>query len=483
MILEKGKARLFLEGNPIVYGGAIASVVGDPEVGEEVIVKDNHGNVFARGFFNPHSQYRVRIMSRIGDPEFKSSAAELIQARISQAVRLRSALGLPSAATNVYRLINGEGDRLGGLIIDVLGSTVVIQSSALWVEMNAEAIKAAVSDCLDVENTGMKVLWRRSDSRLEQDGYAKKNVTNVFHDVFQKNAPSVTPKETVTNTNIFPLFPGSKSGTKMVEIPAHVPGGQGEEEEEEEEESGEAEAVEDTREVVVENGVKYWSDPVSGQKTGFYCDQRENRQIIRQVSGGKTVLDTYCYTGGFTLNAIQGGAVHVTSVDSSGVALAALQGNLRLNKVAPGLVEAVQGDAVEVMKALIREKRLFDVVICDPPKLAPKRTDVNRASNKYQKINELAMALVKPGGLLLTCTCSAAMSQPQPPYDKGERGRGRGTMPPPGVAPFTQMLNKAAGASKKHLTVLASSGAAGDHPVLLSYPEGKYLTALLTSVC
>jgi 23S rRNA G2069 N7-methylase RlmK/C1962 C5-methylase RlmI len=422
--LEKGKARLFQDGNPLIYGGAVKTVEGDPQAGDEVIVKDHNGNVFGRGFFNPFSQYRVRVMSRNGETEFKYPIADLIKVRINQAINLRKAMMLPSSASNVYRLVNGEGDRLSGLIVDVLGSTVVVQSSALWVELNANYIRESLKEFVEIENK--KLIWRRSESRLNQDGFGNHT----------KSAQATDEMDEVLSEPI---------------------------------DSVDADSVE----IVIENGVKFSVDPVSDQKTGFYCDQRENRQLIKGISKGKTVLDTYCYTGGFSLNAVLGGAKGVTAVDSSRSALAALTANMELNNIDPEKLGMLQGDAVEVMKKLVAEGQKYDVVICDPPKLAPTRASLSRAEKKYQQINTMALSLVAPGGLLLTCTCSAAMTQATTGGNRQLGAAGSG---------FHQMIQAAAKTARREVVLLSTSGAGSDHPVLIPYPEGRYLTAALLYV-
>jgi 23S rRNA (cytosine1962-C5)-methyltransferase len=251
VILEKGKARLFQDGNPLIYGGAVKEVVGNPQPGDEVIVNDNMGNTLGRGVFNPFSQYRVRMMARTYESLYTLSFEDLLKVRIEQAIALRSAISLPSAKNSVYRLVNGEGDRLGGLVVDVLGTTVVAQSSAFWVERH----KAAIESALLATVKSNKLVWRRAEGRLKQDGY-----TGDLADI-------------VIN---------SKSGN----------------------DAGNSEETEDL--VVTENGVKYVVCPEDGQKTGFYCDQRDNRMMIREMSEGKTVLDTFCYSGGFSVNAALG---------------------------------------------------------------------------------------------------------------------------------------------------------------------------------
>jgi len=403
VILDKGKARLFQDGNPLIYGGAVREVIGDPQAGDEVVVNDHMGNTIGRGVFNPFSQYRVRIMARNYETLYSLSFFELLKVRVEQAVMLRKAVSLPSKINTVYRLVNGEGDRLGGLIVDVLGTTVVAQSSALWVEKHRDIIEKVLLETLSCD----QLVWRRAEGRLKQDGY-----TGELDDI-------------VSNKN-------------------------------EKNEKSEAEDL-----VVFENGVKYVVCPEDGQKTGFYCDQRDNRMMIRDLSKGKTVLDTFCYSGGFSVNAAIGGAVSVTSVDSSQPALNTADKNIVLNKV-DDVVTTVKADAIAYMQKMQLEGNLYDIVICDPPKLAPTRTSLDKAKNKYTKINAVAMSLVKPGGVLLTCSCSAAMTQSE--------------------NEFRYMLMEAAKQSKRDITILSTTGAAIDHPVHVAYPEGRYLTAVLCCV-
>lgn len=252
VILEKGKARLFQDGNPLIYGGAVKEVVGDPQAGDEVIVNDHMGNSLGRGVFNPFSQYRVRMMARTYESLYELPFEDLIKKRIEQAIAVRSAISLPSSENSVYRLINGEGDRLGGLVVDVLGTTVVAQSSAYWVERHKKSIEAAILSTVKSQ----KLVWRRAEGRLKQDGYTGDLADIVIN---SETAPEGTEKATETEDLI-----------------------------------------------VVENGIKYVVCPEDGQKTGFYCDQRDNRMMIRGISKGKTVLDTFCYSGGFSVNAAAG---------------------------------------------------------------------------------------------------------------------------------------------------------------------------------
>lgn len=407
VVLDKGKSRLFKDGNPIIYGGAINSIMGNtPKVGEDVLVQDHQGNAIGRGFFNPHSQYRVRMIVQQREKDlFSLPIEEIIKARIDNAVALRHQLGFPSDTNNVYRLVNGEGDRLGGLIIDVFDTVAVVQSSALWTEIQASAICTALRSAL---GNSISLLWRRAQSRLDQDGW--------------KEASSDMNTVSAAPINVENKFTGSI--------------------------------------IVLENGVKYEVSPDDGQKTGFYCDQRDARATVRGLSKGKDVLDTYCYSGGFSINAALGGAKSITSVDSSAAAVSALMTNMKLNQVPVG-VEVVKADAIEYMQHLAKEGKKYDVVICDPPKLAPSRTSLPKAKNKYIRINTEAMRVLKSGGLLYTFSCSAAVTQTNALKD---------------------FVKEAAIIAGRDVTILSVTHAAKDHTVHSAYDEGSYLTGLLCCV-
>jgi 23S rRNA G2069 N7-methylase RlmK/C1962 C5-methylase RlmI len=255
--LQADKAKYFLTGNPLIYDKIVTSVNGSPQIGDEVSVKDHNGKVFARGFYNPQSMYRVRLTSLKDDQAFDLPLNELIKSRIDTSIKLRQIMSLPSKVTNAYRLVNGEGDRLSGLIIDVLGDTVVVQSSAVWAEKHSDSIKQALQELIQKNN--LKLLWRQSTSHLKKDGFDHFNsiTSNTLHNDTVSTA--VSDKSAVSNTQ-----------------------------------------------TILENGLKYRINAHSDQKTGFYCDQRENRLIVKGLAKDKTVLDTYCYSGGFTMNALAG---------------------------------------------------------------------------------------------------------------------------------------------------------------------------------
>lgn len=242
---------------------------------------------------------------------------------------------------------------------------VVAQSGALWVEKYQQRIEAALRSALGTAAT--TYIWRQQEARLNQDGYFLSNSTNK----------ATTAKNNLNN-------PPATSATIPVSFESNIEtDGDSDIEPSEESNSisGHSNRVESDPLVIVEHGVQYWVRPDDGQKTGFYCDQRDNRRIIRELSAGRSVLDTYCYSGGFSINAALGGATSVVAVDSSQAAIDTAIQNAEFNKVGEK-IEFVKSDAMDLMRKLQSEGKLFDIVICDPPKLAPSRASLERAKNK-----------------------------------------------------------------------------------------------------
>ncbi len=208
---------------------------------------------------------------------------------------------------------------------------------------------------------------------------------------------------------------------------------------------------------IVEHGIKYEVDVVSGQKTGFYLDQRDNRARVGLLAGGREVLNGFCYTGGFALSALSGGARSVLSVDSSAPALELARRNLALNGLEAGRSGWLEADVFGALRKLRDEGRQFDLVVLDPPKFAPTPKDAARAARGYKDINLNALKLLRPGGLLATFSCSG------------------------GVSPelFQKIVAGAAADAGASLVLRERFSAAPDHPVLVEFPEGEYLKGLL----
>ena len=208
---------------------------------------------------------------------------------------------------------------------------------------------------------------------------------------------------------------------------------------------------------IAEHGLKYAVDVAAGQKTGFYLDQRDNRRRVEEIAGGREVLDCFGYTGGFSLSALRGGARSVLSVDSSGDAVNAAQRNARFNGLDDGRGQWVEADVFKHLRLLRDQARQFDLIVLDPPKLAPTVQHVDRAARAYKDINLLGFKLLRPGGLLATFSCSGGV----------------------GIELFQKIVAGAAVDARIDAQIIERLGPSADHPVLLSFPEGDYLKGLL----
>jgi 23S rRNA (cytosine1962-C5)-methyltransferase len=212
---------------------------------------------------------------------------------------------------------------------------------------------------------------------------------------------------------------------------------------------------------IVENGVKLAVDFAEGHKTGFYLDQRDNRLLLGQLAAGKDVLNCFCYTAGFSLQALAGGAASVLSIDSSGPALAQGQVNLALNPELPA--ERAQWQEADVFQALRdfrKAGRLFDLIVLDPPKFAPSAAHAESAARAYKDINLLGFRLLNPGGLLMTYSCSGGV----------------------GLELFQKIIAEAAHDAGRQARIVRRLAGAADHPIALNFPEGEYLKGLLVQV-
>ena len=211
---------------------------------------------------------------------------------------------------------------------------------------------------------------------------------------------------------------------------------------------------------VRENGIKYHINIADGQKSGFYCDQRDNREILAAYTKDKSVLDCFCYSGGFTLNSLKAGASHVTSVDSSALAIETLQHNLKLNGFSETMQTSVQSDVNKQLRVFKEENQKFDVIVLDPPKYAPSRSALDRAARAYKDLNRLGMMLLEPGGILATYSCSGAVD----------------------METFKQIIAWAALDAGREVQILKQFHQPEDHPIRMSFPEGEYLKGLLLRV-
>ena len=401
VILKGGRSKLFrgTSAHPLVFPDAVDSVLGRPapEAGAPVLLADGDRAPFAWGFpTTRHSLYRVRIVGYGGDGAAPMDVAGLLTARVRAAASLRLSLGLPSPDTNVYRLINSEGDRLSGLIVDVLGpGCLVVTACAAWVE----AHRAAVETALAAVAPGATIVWTRSAAVAAEEGW-------------------------------------EAAGGEEAETAAPPPA-----------------AV-----TVSEAGLRFASPPLF-QKGGFYADQRDNRAFVRHVAvrPGATVADLCCFSGGFAVAAAAAGASRVLAVDTSAPALDLASTNAATNGFS-SVITTEKAESGAFAAAAAARGESFDVVILDPPKLAPTRASLPAALRKYASLNAAALSIVKPGGYLITCSCSGAVA------------RESGTL--------ARAVERGAATARARLTLVREAGAAPCHTLDPGYPEGKYLTVL-----
>ena len=291
------------------------------------------------------------------------------------------------------RLVHGEADGLPGLIVDRYGDTLVAQFLSAGVERFKDELAQAL-----LAETGLHKLYERSDSSFRA----------------VEGLPEVT---------------GWLRGEGPLEL------------------------------VLREHSWQLALNIAEGHKTGFYLDQRDSRKKFAEAAGRlhfQRVLNCYCYTGGFTVAALMAGAAHVTSIDSSAVALDKARANLLLNRIDPARADFLDADVNASLRLFHKEGRSFDAIVLDPPKFAPTAAHAERAARAYKDINRLAFKLLEPGGLLFTYSCSG------------------------GIAPelFHKIVASAGTDAGVDGFILERLGGAPDHPMTICFPEGEYLKGL-----
>ena len=407
--LHEGKERSLLRRHPWVFEGSVAR--GRADAGETVRVEAADGRFLAWGAWSPSSAIRVRAWSfeeaeRIDHAFFKR--------RVARALALRARLPIDSDG---MRLVHGEADGLPGLIVDRYGQTL----SAQFLSAGMERWREAVADVL-LGATGLARLYERSDSSVRAlEGLEP-------HAGWLRGGPPGCAAGT----------PDEDSATLPAATPTPTP---------------------PTALTIREHGWQLGLDVAEGHKTGFYLDQRDNRgrfaQWVRHF-GLQRVLNCYCYTGGFSVAALSGGAAHVVGVDSSAPALQRARANVALNGFDATRHEAVDADVNQFLRQRLQAGETFDAIVLDPPKFAPTAAHAERAARAYKDINRLALKLLAPGGLLLTFSCSGGI----------------------GAELFHKIVAGAAIDAGVDGAILQRLEAAPDHPTTLVYPEGEYLKGL-----
>jgi 23S rRNA (cytosine1962-C5)-methyltransferase len=388
VFLKKGRDGPIRGGNPWVFSQAIDRVEpGALEPGARVWVLDAAGATIGHGYYNPATTIAVRMLALGGEP----APAEIVRWRIEHALKLRErAVG---ADTDCYRILNGDGDGLSGVVVDRYGEVTVMQ----LLTAGAERMRAEIVEHL-TQLISPRAIYERSQGAVRrQEGLEDR-----------------------------------------VGVLACAPAGEA--------------VMNENR--VRENGLSMTVDLERGQKTGAFLDQRENRARFGALAAGARVLDLCCYTGGFALNALKGGAKEIVAVDSSTHALDCARRDLELNGYPSGAVRFVHGQAGEYLG---RRDELFDLIVLDPPPFARSRADARRAEHLYVELNALALRALNPGGFLMTFSCSSHFC--------GED--------------FVRAMRIAEGRSGRRMRLLARLGPGPDHPLLLGHPEGEYLTGVL----
>ncbi|WP_028217242.1 class I SAM-dependent rRNA methyltransferase [Paraburkholderia oxyphila] len=395
--LKPSKEKSLLRRHPWVYANAIERVEGKPAPGATVLVRAHDGRFLARAAYSPHSQIRARVWSF---DENEPIDHAFFKRRVQRAVAHRQTM---VNGTGAVRLIFGEADGLPGVIVDYYKEDVAEhargQLVCQFMAAGVEAWKEAIVAALTAA-TGCPNVYERSDVSIrEKEGLEQ--ITGLL-------AGDEPPETIVTN----------------------------------------------------ENGVRYHVDVRNGHKTGFYVDQRDNRALVQTFAQDRDVLNCFCYTGGFSLAAMKGGAARVVSIDSSGEALATAQKNVEANGFDAARATWLDADAFKTLRRLHEEGERFDLVVLDPPKFAASREHVDRAARAYKDINLTGLKLLRPGGLLFTYSCSGAID----------------------AELFQKIVAGAAADAKVDARILKRLGAGVDHPLLASFPEGEYLKGLLLQV-
>lgn len=408
VILKPKKEESLKRFHPWVFSGAIARVLLDashkgdaPVEGELVSVRSAANEVLGIGHWQVGS-IAVRILA-FGVEQLPS---DFWCERIRAAYKVREAIGLIRPDNNTFRLIHGEGDFLPGLIVDVYADTAVVQAHSIGMhESRNEIANALMSEIPQVQN------------------------------VYYKSDDTLPFKASIEGDKVGYLIKNQKSQIKNTEEFWSV-----------------------------ENGLEFRIDWLRGQKTGFFVDQRENRVLVERYASGKDVLNMFCYTGGFSLYALRGGAKTVDSVDVSQKAIDLVNINVARNFPNDPRHHAYAADAFDFLSEKITNHQSpitnYDLIVLDPPAFAKHRDAVKNALRGYQRINAKAIEKIRPGGILFTFSCSQAVDKEA----------------------FRLAVFSAAAQVGRKVRILHQLHQPQDHPINIYHPEGEYLKGLVLYV-
>ena len=385
-----------VSGHPWVFDAEVQPLGEAPEDGALTDVLSVKGRYLGTGFYNSHSKIRVRLLSRNTNDRFDEA---FFERRIRYAWEYRKTV--MGKDTDCCRVIFGEADQFPGLTVDRFGSILVVQTLSL----GFEKIKPML----------FEILYRV----LTQDGQR-------IDGIYERNDVAIRELEGLQQEKGFYPLPGIAQ-------------------------------PESTQTEITENGIRYLVDFENGQKTGFFLDQKYNRQAVARLAAGKNVLDCFTHTGSFALNAAKGGAQHVHAVDISEEAIAMTRANIHRNGF-ERLVDCEQANVFDLLPTL--QPGQYDFIILDPPAFTKSRRTVERAARGYKEINLRAMKSLPRGGYLATCSCSHFMPEPL----------------------FCKMLHAAAADAQVSLRQIEARQQAPDHPILWNVPETDYLKFYLFQI-
>jgi len=427
LVLKPGREKSLKRRHPWIFSGAVAKATGGPKAGETVEIQSGDGEFLAVAAYSPQSQ----IVARVWDWQKREIDAAFFRERIEQAVALRSCLlppqgnfphPPPSPGGRGNPLKPAAGDGAHPLLPpgEGMGTRGAFNSMRL-VHAESDGLPGIVVD----RYGEIVVLQLSSAGAMHWRGTIAGAIEAVVkpQTIFERSDAEVLALE-----GLAPSV-GLLRGTAP---PVHMQ--------------------------VREADVVFEVDVAHGHKTGFYLDQRDNRLRLRAPAKGREVLDCFAYTGGFTLNALAGGASKVTAIESSALALELLKRNVELNKLPPP--ECIEGDVFQELRTLRDRARSFDLIVLDPPKFAPTAHHAEKAARAYKDINLLAFKLLRPGGLLFTFSCSGGVSREL----------------------FQKIVAGAALDAGVEAQIVEHLSAGADHPIALNFPEGEYLKGLVLRV-
>ena len=391
-ITPKGE-RAARNGHPWVFGEEVTKVEGTYTNGDLVDVVTNKGKYLGTGFVNDKSKIRVRIISTNTNDKFDEAFWER---RLRYALEYRRTV-MGEQDFKCCRLIFGEADQFPGLTVDRFNDLIVTQTLSLGIELRKEMLFNLLIKILQEMGENIRGLFERNDVKIR-----------LLEGMEEGKAWFATPL-----------------------LPNHGP----------------------VTTEIVENGIKYTVDVENGQKTGFFLDQKYNRQAVAKIAKGKHVLDCFSHTGSFALNAAQGGAASVTAVDISAEAVRMADHNAKINGY-DHVMKGLEANVFDLLSELFNNhSHAYDFIILDPPAFTKSGSTVKNAIRGYKEINLKAMKLLPRGGYLATCSCSHFMKEEL----------------------FVEMLKDAARDANVSLRQIEARQQSPDHPILWNVPETYYL--------